>query len=57
MMDDLTIAFTMRCDQQNLTFEEGVRAAADLADEMEQAAEDRASYARRDGHKDEASNG
>lgn len=47
-MDDLVIAFAMRCDEKGLTFEQGVRAAADLADELESAAEDRKSYAPRE---------
>jgi hypothetical protein len=47
-MDDLAIAFAMRCDEQGLTYEAGVRAAADLVDEIEQAAEDRESFAPRE---------
>jgi hypothetical protein len=47
-MDDLTIAFAMRCDERGLTYEAGVRAAEDLADELASAAEDRAAFARRE---------
>lgn len=43
-MDDLTVAFAMRCDELVLTYEAGVEYAQRLADELEQAAEDRASY-------------
>ena len=45
-MDDLTIAFAMRCDEQGLTYEQGLRAAVILADELEAAAEDRRSFAK-----------
>lgn len=47
-MDDLAIAFAMRCDQQVLTYEAGVRAAEELAEEIARAAEDRASFAPRE---------
>jgi hypothetical protein len=48
MMDDLTVAFAMHCDQQSLTYEAGIRAAERLADELYAAAEDRASFAPRE---------
>lgn len=44
-MDDLTIAFAMRCDDQGLSYEEGIEAAARLAEEIEFAAADRPSPA------------
>ena len=47
-MDDLAIAFAMRCDEQGLTYEAGVRAAEDLMTEIEQVAEDRAAVAPRE---------
>lgn len=47
-MDDLAVAFAMRCDEQGLTFEAGIRAALDLAADLEQAAEDRVSFAPRE---------
>jgi hypothetical protein len=47
-MDDLVIAFVMRCDAQNLTVEEGVGIAEQLGDDLVMAAEDRASYAQRE---------
>lgn len=40
-MDELAVAFAMRCDVQGLTYEAGLRAARELADEVEEAAEDR----------------
>lgn len=40
-MDELVIAFAMRCDQQGLTYEQGLRAAEDLAEQLQEAAEDR----------------
>jgi hypothetical protein len=40
-MDDLAIAFAMRCDDNGLTYEAGVEAADRLTDEILQAAEDR----------------
>lgn len=40
-MDDLAIAFAMRCDDQALTYEQGVEAAEKLAEEIAEAAEDR----------------
>lgn len=45
---DITIAFVMDCDRQNLSYEAGIRAAYRLADELVLAAEDRDSYARRE---------
>lgn len=45
-MDDLAIAFAMRCDQQDLTYEAGLRAAQDLSEELTTAAEDRLGIAR-----------
>lgn len=47
-MDDLAIAFAMRCDERGLTYEAGIRAARDLAAELEQAAEDRLLFASRE---------
>lgn len=44
-VDDLVIAFAMRCDDQGMTYEAGVRAAEELADALAYAAEDRAVYA------------
>ena len=41
-MDELAVAFAMRCDLNGWTYEQGVRAAADLCQEIEDAAEDRA---------------
>lgn len=46
-MDDLAIAFAMRCDERGLTFEQGVKAAAELAEQIETVAEDR-DYASRE---------
>jgi hypothetical protein len=43
-MDDLVIAFVMRCDEQAMTYEQGLDAAERLAGEIEAAAEDRAAY-------------
>jgi hypothetical protein len=43
--DELVIAFAMLCDEQGLTYEGGLRAAEDLADELLRAAEDRATFA------------
>ena len=40
-MDALAIAFAMRCDEQGLTYEAGVRVAKTLAEEIESVAEDR----------------
>jgi len=40
-MDDLAIAFAMRCDTQGLSHDEGVAAAEKLADEIMEAADDR----------------
>lgn len=40
-IDDLAIAFAMRCDDQKLSHEEGVKAAEKLADEIAEVAEDR----------------
>lgn len=45
-MDDLAVAFAMRCDQQDLTYEAGLRAAEQLIDELREAAEDRHASAR-----------
>lgn len=41
LMDDLAVAFAMRCDTQGLTYEQGVEAARELADDLEFAAEER----------------
>lgn len=43
-MDDLAIAFNMRCDERGLTVDEGIEAATALALELMGVAEDRASY-------------
>jgi hypothetical protein len=43
-MDDLVIAFVMRCDEQGLDYEAGLAAAERLVSEIEAAAEDRAAY-------------
>ena len=40
-MDDLAIAFAMRCDAEGLTHDEGVEAAERLADEILGVAEER----------------
>ena len=40
-LDDLAIAFAMRCDERALTYEAGLRAADELADELAQVAQDR----------------
>lgn len=40
-LDDLTVAFAMRCDDRGLTYEQGVEAAEALAEEIVEAAEDR----------------
>jgi hypothetical protein len=47
-MDDLAVAFAMRCDEQGLTYEAGIQAALDLAADLEQVAEDRITFARRE---------
>jgi hypothetical protein len=41
-MDDLAIAFAIRCDENSLTVAEGIEAAEKLADELMGIAEDRA---------------
>lgn len=48
IMDELAIAFVMRCDQDDLTYEEGIGMAEVLCDEIMMAAEDRKSYAESD---------
>lgn len=40
-MDDLAVAFAMRCDEQGLSREQGIEAAERLAQEIEDVAEDR----------------
>lgn len=41
IVDDLVIAFAMRCDEQGLTYEQGVEAAEELAARLEEVAEER----------------
>lgn len=41
-MDDLSIAFALRCDERGLTLEQGIEAAEELAEEIRDAAQDRA---------------
>jgi ribosomal protein S7 len=41
IMDDLAVAFVMRCDGDGLTYEEGMGMAEALCDEIMMAAEDR----------------
>jgi len=40
-MDELAIAFAIRCDEAGLTLEEGILAAENLCDEIWTVAEDR----------------
>ena len=40
-MDQITVAFAMRCDQNGWSYEQGIRAAEQLGEELMQAAEDR----------------
>jgi hypothetical protein len=47
-MDDLAIAFAERCDLQGLTYEHGIAAAEELADELVGVAEDRTYAIRED---------
>jgi hypothetical protein len=47
-MDELAVAFAMRCDEQGLTYEAGLRAFEALSADLEQAAEDRAAVASRE---------
>jgi hypothetical protein len=40
-MDDLAIAFAMRCDDQKVSHDAGMKAAERLADEIMKVADDR----------------
>lgn len=40
-MDDLAVAFAMRCDQEGMSHEEGLEAAEALNEEIMLVAEDR----------------
>lgn len=47
-MDDLAVAFAMRCDEQGLSYEAGLRLAEEISDELIAAAEDRIAFAPRE---------
>lgn len=44
ILDDLTVAFAMQCDSRGMSYEQGIRWAEQLTDEIMQAAEDRSAY-------------
>lgn len=47
-MDDLVIAFAMRCDEQGLSYEAGLELAEQIAEELNDAAESRTYADRKD---------